>query len=111
MSNYNEIDPLSDIVLLNHNDIVKTIDGTSKGINPIPSFDITKGISAEVSSVKRDYLPLSGGKMAGDLSIDVSKSFYVEDSNKIVISGNTLCSILSNEIALSTSTACKNLSS
>ena len=111
MSKYNEIDPLSDIVLLNHNDIVKTIDGTSKGINPIPSFDITKGISAEVSAVKRDYLPLSGGKMAGDLSIDVSKSFYVEDSNKIVISGNTLCSILSNEIALSTSTACKNLSS
>lgn len=111
MSKYNEIDPLSDIVLLNHNDIVKTIDGTSKGINPIPSFDITKGISAEVSAVKRDYLPLSGGKIAGDLSIDVSKSFYVEDSNKIVISGNTLCSILSNEIALSTSTACKNLSS
>ena len=111
MSKYSEIDPLSDIVLLNHNDIVKTIDGTSKGINPIPSFDITKGISAEVSAVKRDYLPLSGGKMAGDLSIDVSKSFYVEDSNKIVISGNTLCSILNNEIALSTSTACKNLSS
>ena len=111
MSKYNEIDPLSDIVLLNHNDIVKTIDGTSKGINPIPSFDITKGISAEVSAVKRDYLPLSGGKMTGDLSIDVSKSFYVEDSNKIVISGNTLCSILSNEITLSTNTACKNLSS
>ena len=111
MSKYNEIDPLSDIVLLNHNDIVKTIDGTSKGINPIPSFDITKGISAEVSAVKRDYLPLSGGKMTGDLSIDASNSFYVGDSNKIVISGNTLYSILSNEITLSTSTACKNLSS
>ena len=111
MSKYNEIDPLSDIVLLNHNDIVKTVDGTSKGINPIPSFDIAKGISAEVSAVKRDYLPLSGGKMAGDLSVNESKSFYVGDSDKIVVAGNTLCSILSNEITLSTSTAYKNLSS
>ena len=58
-----------------------------------------------------NYLPLSGGKIAGDLSIDESKSFYVGDSNKIVISGNTLCSILSNEIALSTNTAYADLSS
>ena len=63
MSKYNEIDPLSDIVLLNHNDIVKTIDGISKGINPIPSFDIAKRISAEVSAVKRDYFKLDANNV------------------------------------------------
>ena len=58
MSNYNEIDLLNDIVLLNHNDIVKTIDETSIGINPIPSFEIAKGISAEVSAIEKDYFKL-----------------------------------------------------
>ena len=76
MSNYNEIDPLSDIVLLNHNDIVKTIDGTSKGINPIPSFDIAKGISAEVSAVKRDYFKLdANNEVSGDNTFDGNQTF------------------------------------
>ena len=71
MSKYNEIDPLSDIVILNHNDIVKTIDGTSKGINPIPSFGIAKGISAEVSAVKRDYFKLDAdNEVRGDNTFD-----------------------------------------
>ena len=76
MSKYNEIDPLSDIVLLNHNDIVKTIDGTSKGINPIPSFEIAKGISAEVSAVKRDYFKLDADNDAsGDNTFNGNQTF------------------------------------
>ena len=76
MSKYNEIDPLSDIVLLNHNDIVKTIDGTSKGINPIPSFDIAKGISAEVSAVKRDYFKLDADNVvSGDNTFNGKQTF------------------------------------
>ena len=76
MSNYNEIDQLNDIVLLNHNDIVKTIDGTSKGINPIPSFDIAKGISAEVSAVKQEYFKLSNdNSVVGDNAFSGNQVF------------------------------------
>lgn len=76
MSEYNEIDPLNDIVLLNHTDIVKTIDGTSKGINPIPSFDIAKGISAEVSVVKRDYFKLNAdNEVSGNNTFDGNQTF------------------------------------
>ena len=58
-----------------------------------------------------NYLPLSGGKMEGNLSVDATKSFYVGDSGKMFIGDNTLCSLLSNEITLSTSTAYSSLSS
>lgn len=56
---------LKDIVFLNGKNIIKSIaeGDTYEGINPIPAFDLVRGISSTTSSdiakIKTDYLNLS----------------------------------------------------
>ena len=65
---------LSDIVMLNGNNIIQTVDAEISTINPIPSFDLVKNLSTYVSATTDDISAnfldkRTGGEISGDVNI------------------------------------------
>jgi hypothetical protein len=82
---------------------------TSADVNGLPEFVDGKADTLK-QYVINGYLPLSGGVVVGDLSIGRDHLLSVEDSSRLAVGNQTLCSLLSAEILLSTSTAVEKLS-
>ena len=81
----------------------------SSDINQLSGF-----VDGKVGELKHfttsNYLPLSGGILTGDLSIDRDYALCVDNSSRFVVGNQSLCALLSNELLLSTSNAISRLS-
>lgn len=76
----------ADIVMLNGNNIVHSIDAEYNGINPIPSFDVVKSMSVDLSgklSVIDKELSAHDAKLSSHMQYYGAFSIYETDITKL----------------------------
>lgn len=66
---------LNDIVMLNGNNIVHSIDAQYSGINPIPSFDLLKD---QLTDIRSGYLNLSGDNAVSGANVFSKQQVFIE---------------------------------